>query len=352
MKAKRLPSGNYRVQVADGYDENGKRIVKSFTAPTDWEAIKLAEDYKNGIENNREHMTVKQAVEAYIDSRNSIISPTTLHDYQTILKNRLTSIHNIDIHELTKLDVQKAINNEVSRGLGYKSLKNALALYRSSLACYGVTIAPTQKFTLPQKKAEKGDLPSLEKVVPIIIGSSVELPCLLSLLCGGLRISEVRGLQYRDITTDEEGTHFLHVNRVRVCINGHDEVKDDAKTVESARDVPVCDYVYRLIVNKPHNSDTDFIVDENYGAIKRRFDRLMKKNGIDMTFHDLRKEFATTMNGLGVQKEVLQMLGGWSNSSVLDSVYIRTPRQQLTDSMKLLDNYVSDIIKNNSNNSD
>ena len=31
MKAKKLPSGNFRVQVVAGYDQNGKRIVKSFT---------------------------------------------------------------------------------------------------------------------------------------------------------------------------------------------------------------------------------------------------------------------------------------------------------------------------------
>ena len=32
--AKKLPSGNWRVQVFVGVDENKKRIYKSFTAPT------------------------------------------------------------------------------------------------------------------------------------------------------------------------------------------------------------------------------------------------------------------------------------------------------------------------------
>ena len=34
MKATRLPSGNYRVRVEVGKDENGKRIWKSFTSPS------------------------------------------------------------------------------------------------------------------------------------------------------------------------------------------------------------------------------------------------------------------------------------------------------------------------------
>ena len=42
MKAKKLSSGSYRTQVVAGIDGNGKRIVKSFTADTEWEAIKMA----------------------------------------------------------------------------------------------------------------------------------------------------------------------------------------------------------------------------------------------------------------------------------------------------------------------
>ena len=45
MKAKQLPTGNFRVQVVAGYDDNGKRIVKSFTAEKEWEALKMASDF-------------------------------------------------------------------------------------------------------------------------------------------------------------------------------------------------------------------------------------------------------------------------------------------------------------------
>ena len=45
MKATRLPSGSYRTQVVTGYDDNGKRLVRSFTADTEWESLKLATEY-------------------------------------------------------------------------------------------------------------------------------------------------------------------------------------------------------------------------------------------------------------------------------------------------------------------
>ena len=72
MKAKKLPSGNYRVQVVAGHDENGKRIMKSFTAEKEWEALKMADDFINEHrpEAYTDSMTVYDAFNYYIESRN------------------------------------------------------------------------------------------------------------------------------------------------------------------------------------------------------------------------------------------------------------------------------------------
>ena len=154
----------------------------------------------------------------------------------------------------------------------------------------------------------------------------------------------MRGLQFGDIYEDENG-RYIKVRRTRVCINGHDTIQNRNKTELSTRDVPIPDYIYNLIQQIPHVSDEEFIVNENYGALKRRYDRLLKKHGLKMTFHDLRAQFATTMNGLGVQKEILEKLGGWANSKVLDAVYIRTPKQRVRDSLKIFDNYMYGVIR-------
>ena len=54
------------------------------------------------------------------------------------------------------------------------------------------------------------------------------------------------------------------------------------------------------------------------------------------------------MNGLGVEKEVLEKLGGWSNSKILDSVYIRTSKQRVRDSLKVFDSYMYGVINGDS----
>lgn len=350
MKARMLPSGSYRTQIVLGQNENGKRIVKSFTASTEWEAIKMAQDFKDGkaaIVEKR--ITVKEAVRGYIDSRQNVIAPSTLYGYNTIAANRLQSIMGIKINELTLLDIQNAINIDAKNGLGYKSIKSAVALVRGALNLHGVPIPSLKSLKLPPKKVKKGDLPDLEKVMNVIIGSTVELPCLLAVWCGGMRISEVRGLKFEDIVTKEDG-NYIRVCRAKVCINGHDVVENCNKTEKSTRDIPLPNYIYNKIMQTPHDFSDDYIISENYGALKRRYDRLLKKNGIQMTFHELRAQFATTMNGLGVKREVLEMLGGWSNSKVLNDVYIRTPQKQLREGMKIFDDYMNGIVAQNSEN--
>ena len=85
MKAKKLPSGSYRVQVVNGVDANGKRIVKSFTADTEWEAIKMAEEFKQTREDTRvRNLTVAQAMEGYIECRSNVIEPTTVRNYHRV----------------------------------------------------------------------------------------------------------------------------------------------------------------------------------------------------------------------------------------------------------------------------
>ena len=79
MKATQLPSGKNRVQVLAGHDENGKRIVKSFTAAREWEALRMAGEFLNdgkGYHSEiRDAMTVFDAFEDYILSRDNQLPP-------------------------------------------------------------------------------------------------------------------------------------------------------------------------------------------------------------------------------------------------------------------------------------
>lgn len=133
-----------------------KRIVKSFTAETEWQAIKMAEDFKKlNVDVTPSKITVREAMDAYIDSKRSVIAPTTLYGYETIAKNRLLAIHNNVITDLKTIDIQRAINIDAERVLGYKSIKSAYDLVRSAALIFDVELPSIRKFKLPPKSVKE-----------------------------------------------------------------------------------------------------------------------------------------------------------------------------------------------------
>lgn len=99
--AKKLPSGNWRVRVCIGKDDNGKYIYKSFTAETKKEAEYLASEFLIKHKEKPSNMTVGDAINKYIASKENILSPTTIASYKEIRRNRLQDLMNISIERLT-----------------------------------------------------------------------------------------------------------------------------------------------------------------------------------------------------------------------------------------------------------
>ena len=157
MKAKKLPSGNYRVQVVAGHDENGKRIVKSFTASEEWEAIKLATDFACRREQNYDrNMTVAQAMEMYIDSRRNVLEETTIRDYNQVLKYRFKTLMNVKVRDIKPIQIQQAINLEAEK-VSPKTVKNAYGLLKSVLKMFNADIN-LNSIKLPKLRKKEKEL--------------------------------------------------------------------------------------------------------------------------------------------------------------------------------------------------
>ena len=84
MKASKLHSGNYRVLISKGSGESRRRI--SFTAPTKREAIQKAQEYIVEHHMDDSPMTIEKAVYQYIESREDVLSPTTIRGYRQMVK--------------------------------------------------------------------------------------------------------------------------------------------------------------------------------------------------------------------------------------------------------------------------
>lgn len=306
----KLPSGTWRVLV---YVTNpdGSKTRKSLTAPTRWQAEKLAAEYSE----SSEHMTVGEAVDGYIDLKKNVLSPSTLYGYGIIRRRRLQSIMDIDIKKLNSVMMQRAVNEDAAH-IGRKSISDAVHLVVSAMALFGVKV--DLKITLPPKKPRIKNLPTPQQVIKMVRGSDVELPCLLALWLS-LRISEVRGLQFSDL---KDGV--LTVQRSRLRLGSTDIVRDVNKTYKSTRRLAVPDYLIHLILAVPHERDDEFICPQHYQTITKHFKKLCDKHGYTMSFHDLRHLNASLMLALGVPDKYAMERGGWATNATLKSVYQHT----------------------------
>lgn len=336
--AKKLPSGSWRIRVFIGEDENGKKRTKSFTAPTRWQCEREAEEFLKCLSEEKQKVTIGQAIDDYIKAKENVISPSTIRGYNIIRRTRLQSLMDVDVSELDSYKMQMAINIDAPN-LSRKSISEAKNLVLTALRMYG--IRPDINVTLPAKKPKIKELPPAERIADIVIGTDIELPCLLAMWLS-LRMSEVRGLQFQDI---KDGV--ITVQRARMYLDGKEVLREVNKTVTSTRQLTLPQYIKDMIEKIPHKEETDFIVNKGYSFIKKHFDALMKENGIDMTFHDLRHINASVMLMLGVPDKYAMERGGWSTTSTLKSVYQHTFSDERKQVDETIDEFFNSIVLKN-----
>ncbi|MBR3043434.1 MAG: tyrosine-type recombinase/integrase [Oscillospiraceae bacterium] len=334
--AKQMPSGNWRVQVFLGTNADGKKMKKSITAPTRWQAEMLAAEFLETVQTARSKFTVAQAVRGYIDSKKNVLSPSTVYCYEIILKNRLQMLMPLDIHDVDSFVMQRAINEEAATKTR-KTIAEAKNLIGAALKMYGVN--PQWNVTLPPKIPKVVDLPTAEQVIHMVRGTEIELPCLLAMWLS-LRMSEVRGLQFGDI---KDG--ILTIQRSKLYLGTQDVIRDLNKTFNSTRRLVVPAYIQSLIDRIPHQSETDFIVPLGYKYIKNHLTKLAKANGYQLTFHQLRHLNASVMLMLGIPDKYAMERGGWASNGVLKSVYQHTfsAERKLVD--ERIDSFFNDLLR-------
>ncbi len=339
MKAKRLPSGNYRVVIIAGHDVNGKRIYKSFTAPEEWMAIKMAQDFKRDpFDVKFDQLTLREAFDRYTSSRENIIELTTVRSYHQIAENCFRCIMDKQLKSLTALDIQVAVNEESAR-VSPKYVKNAFGLLKSVLKMHDVDLK-LDRIALPKLRKKEEELPSFERVFAVVKGTDSELPVLLAAWLS-LRIGEVIGLQFRDVDIENRR---IYVRRTIITTENGYVVREGCKTEKSERSIRIPDYILNLILAQPHKSETDFIISRSRKSVYSKFKRLMRNHGMELTFHSLRHLNASVMLMLGVPDKYAMERGGWSTDHILKSVYQQTFSSEREHVDDVIDKYFSDII--------
>ena len=331
-KAKKLPSGSWRVNQYIGTDENGNKKFKSFTAATKKEAEYAAAEYvmyrKAATGKN---MTVYEAIDEYIASKENILSPSTIQSYHVIRRTRLKSIGNVKLATLTQTNIQKAINIEAAE-VAPKTVKNIYALLSAALKQHNISY----DIALPQKQKKEIVIPTKEDVEMLLdfpMPEDVRLAIMLAAFMG-LRRSEIFALNVRDFNFDKK---LLYVNKAMVKSPSGEYVIKTTKTYSGTRSLPIPE---RMLQELQSYNMTDPLMKRSPNAFTACFEKTLKKMSIrSFRFHDLRHYYASVLLSLNVPDKYAMDLMGHSSTNMLKTVYqhiMPDKKQEISD---MLNNY-------------
>lgn len=339
MKAKKLPSGSWNVQVYCGTDKSGKKLRKSFTAPTKKEAEYLAASFKarhKEISRDSSAMTLSEAIDKYIEFKGGTLSPSTIRGYRYIQLKAFPTLMDIKLNRLTTQKMQAAINAEIGTKKP-KTLSNELGLVKSVMKMYAPSV-DTSLLSLPQPKkyvAQELSLDQVKVLLAEIMKDELAVPLLIA-ACLGLRISEISALRWSDY---DAKTKTLYIDKALVRNEDNVMVEKGTKTKESERELSVPDFLCRLLENEQHDPDEP-ILTKSQSAVREHLKKVCVRADIPaVRVHDLRHINAAVMLFLNIPSKYAMERGGWSDIKTMDKIYQFT----FKDKKKVVDDMINDF---------
>ena len=327
MYTKKLPSGNWCCQ----FRLEGK--TKTVTAPTKREAeFKALEMQQDGQRKQRVGISVGEAVRKYIDSRDGILSPSTIAGYEKIFRNYLGGIADRPLSLLTESAYQSFVNelaktvNRRGKAMSPKSISNICGLIESSAKYAGVTLTAQR----PAPRKQSVTLLEPEAVISLVRDSEIELPVMLAMWLS-LSMSEIRALQVASVHGD-----FLTVKGAVVDVDGVPTYKESNKAFDRTRTLRIPTAIMELIKKTDAwKAGEGYLVPMSGQAIYKRWRRMQP----DMTFHQLRHLNASIMMALGLPDTYAMERGGWSSRQTLNRVYQHTMASRRSEYDDMIDRY-------------
>ena len=352
-----LPSGKIRRQIYNGkkqkldkdgrpvFDKDGKPIMIrdyiSVTAETAKEADRGKCDVVINKKGTRKpaDLTLRQAIDAYINSLRASKSPKTIEGYEIIRDNAFSGIMDLPIRALDTEKLQQAIDLESCRPsasrrskgkpISSKTLNNEWGLVASVLGRYYPSLHP--KVSLSKSAPVVHQLSAPEVIYSLVKGTEIELPVLLAMWLS-FTASEIKGLTKSSSIKGD----YIYIDKVMVHVRGEDIKKGIGKNEKRNRMLRIPPYIKNLI----DQVDTDQLVTLSAKAVSNRFTRLLAASGLPhMSFHDLRHVNASVMSFLDIPDKYAMDRGGWKNEKVMKGTYMQIYESERVKVDKIIDTY-------------
>lgn len=330
-KITKLPSGTYTTQVM----VEGKRYRVTADTEEKCAAEAAAIKYRAIEKQKRDRagiLLLEDALDSYIEARQSSLSPSTLLAYSRYRRLCFQSMLRVNIHTASDEQWQAAIRRE-SKGRSPKYISNLWGFV--SAAIYEAT-GKRPKVQLPQKV--KNERPYLEPeevtiFVEAVKGKPVEIAALLAL--SSLRRSEIKALCWKDVDLAKDR---IHVHGAVVYGKEGLVHKPQNKTESSDRWIPIIPPLKAALENAQRISD--YVVPQSGNWIYLGINDTCRECGLpEVGIHGLRHSFASLAYHLQIPEKIAQEIGGWADDGTMRKIYTHLAQKDIADRAKDFSNF-------------
>lgn len=340
MNAEKLPSGKYRAR-ATYYDKDGKRRSKSFTSTSRTKAVAEAAAFMEQAKrsNMPGQRTIGELMTDYIEKHKDTLSPSSVTGYRKIQRNYFLNLQDKKICDISKADIQAAVDAETAKGLSPKTVACAYglvsAVLRNEDIFFNINLPPQQK-----KSKIKLNFCTIRQIGNAVKGDLCELPVLLALTCS-LRMSEIRGLKW----TDYDG-ETITVRRTMLSSDEGTVVRETTKSKAGNRIIILPKSVKAFLDKTEHTSE--YIVPYTHSQIYKHYIMCLETANIPrMNFHYLRHINASVMKSLNIPDTYAMERGGWETDYIYKNTYVQTLSDESVKSQQIINEKFDDLLTAN-----
>ncbi len=310
-----------------GYNDEGKRIVKSFTAPTKTEAQQMIRDYifSSEIEHEEKKITFSDWADQWYKAYETEVQPSTYWSYHFTLQTLKDHFGETPIDSIKQMDINHFVDTLLGKGLSRSTIgkcrsmlyqlfaaaeDNELIERNPAVRAKSVkharrAVIEKDAFTLEEISILKRDLPDN------LMGNSI-----LTLIGTGLRVQELLALQKEDIA--EDGS-MITVKKAVKIVNRIPSI-GSTKSEKGNRVIPVSreyrryvrflrEYGGRKFIWTSYSRESGLYTVEEF---RNRYMTVLKKvDGVrTLTPHCCRHTYITNLQAKGMPMEYIRLLAG------------------------------------------
>ncbi len=292
---------------------------------------------------------MKKTINAIVDEwrceKVRYVKESTMSAYNLIIdKHILKDFGEIKVDEIKNSNIQTFINKKIDSGLSEKTCRDILVVlkmlinysvkkeYRSTM--FIEIIFPTKR---KNNQIEVYSKEEENKIINHII-SNFTFKNLGILIClySGIRIGEICALKWKDIDIEKNIISISKtLQRIYTRNNKTKIMIDSAKTINSNREIPLAEVLYKIIkpiyeiVNKDYYVITNSAKYTEPKTYRNYYCELLHLLGVrKLKFHCLRHTFATRCIEANVDYKTLSVILGHSNISTTLNLYVHPDYEQ------------------------